>query len=177
MTEIRLISENEIEKDLFRYHIRHQRVTKCCRKVDGVWNVVDVKPFTENWGEKEYEFLAACLKNTVATGGAVYGAFVDGCLKGWASVEGKPFGSRGQHLDLSSMHVSEDCRRTGIGRALVERAKVWAREHGAEKLYISAHSAVESQAFYLAMGCVEAEEYSARHVELEPADCQMELAL
>ena len=56
-------------------------------------------------------------------------------------------------------------------------AKNYARERGAEKLYISAHSAVETQAFYRAMGCVEAEEYQPAHVEQEPYDCQLECAL
>ena len=32
--------------------------------------------------------------------------------------------------------------------------KEWAKQKGAKKLYISAHSAVESQAFYKSMGCV-----------------------
>ena len=45
------------------------------------------------------------------------------------------------------------------------------------KLYISAHSAVESQAFYKAMGCVEAEVYHQGHVEEEPYDCQLECGL
>ena len=47
----------------------------------------------------------------------------------------------------------------------------------AEKLYISAHSAVESQAFYKSLGCVEASEYSPYHVSREPFDCQLELIL
>ena len=45
------------------------------------------------------------------------------------------------------------------------------------KLYISAHSAVETQSFYRAMGCVEAEAYCAEHVEREPFDCQLECAI
>lgn len=48
---------------------------------------------------------------------------------------------------------------------------------GAQALYISAHSSVESQAFYKAMGCVEAKEYQAFHVEKEPCDCQLERPL
>lgn len=107
----------------------------------------------------------------------VYGAFEDGALKGFASVEGTFFGSRKQYLELSSLHVSEDCRGRGIGRTLMDRAKAWAKDRGAEKLYISAHSSVESQAFYRAMGCVEAEEYSRPHVEKEPFDCQLEVLL
>ena len=41
----------------------------------------------------------------------------------------------------------------------------------------AAHSAVESQAFYKAMGCVEAQVYHPGHVEAEPYDCQLECAL
>ena len=53
-------------------------------------------------------------------------------------------------------------------------AKKWAKQKGAKKLYISAHSAVESQAFYKSMGCVEAEVYNQKHVEDEPYDCQLD---
>ena len=48
------------------------------------------------------------------------------------------------------------------------------RPISAQELTISAHSSVESQAFYKAMGCREAEQYSAAHVEREPFDCQLE---
>lgn len=87
------------------------------------------------------------------------------------------FGGIHKYFDLSSIHVSEDMRGNGVGKALFLAAKEWAKKNGARKLYISAHSAVESQAFYKAMGCVEAEEYDQKHVEKEPCDCQLECAL
>ena len=80
-------------------------------------------------------------------------------------------------MDLSNIHVSRDMRRQGIGRELFSLAKQWAREHMAEKLYISAHSAVESQAFYQSMGCAEAVEYNRELAEKEPCDCQLECVL
>ena len=80
-------------------------------------------------------------------------------------------------MDLSSIHVSQDVRAQGIGRQLFDRAKAFAKARGAEKLYISAHSAVESQAFYRAMGCKEAQEYNQSHVDKEPFDCQLECLL
>lgn len=52
-------------------------------------------------------------------------------------------------------------------------AKEFARARNAEKLYIVAHSAVESQAFYHSMGCVEEQEYDPRHAEKNPLDCQL----
>ena len=87
------------------------------------------------------------------------------------------FGGDQGYLDLSSLHVSEDVRGRGIGTELFRRAAGWARQAGARKLYVSAHSAVETQAFYRAMGCVEAQEYDMRHVEREPFDCQLECEL
>ncbi|MGN0998888.1 MAG: GNAT family N-acetyltransferase, partial [Faecousia sp.] len=75
------------------------------------------------------------------------------------------------------IHVSQECRGRGIGRKLMEASKDWAKGRGAQKLYISAHSSVESQAFYRAMGCREAEEYNRASVEKEPCDCQLEVAV
>ena len=73
--------------------------------------------------------------------------------------KGPLVGSRKQYADLTSIHVSADARGHGLGRRLFLLAEDTARQLGAEALYISAHSAVESQAFYKAMGCVEAAEY------------------
>lgn len=174
--EYKNLKEKDITCELFAHFNRRQTVTKCWRKIDGKWCIKDIS-FIDDWGPAEYEFLIKCLKNTVRTGGLVAGAFDDGRLKGFVSVESKHFGSDNQYLELSSLHASADMRRNGIGKALFEIAKCWAKEHGAQKLYLSSHSAVESQAFYRAMGCIEAEEYDRAHVEKEPCDCQLECAL
>lgn len=173
---IREILTQELDIALFSDFHRHQQVHRCWRKINGQWTVIE-NPFTEDWGETEYRFLVECLKKTIAAGGVVYGAFLDGRLKGFASVENTFFGSQKQYLELSSIHVSEECRGSGIGRKLMEAAKGWAKGHGAQKLYISAHSSVESQAFYRAMGCREAEEYNQAIAAKEPCDCQLELSL
>lgn len=173
MIQYRLITPSELTVELFAAFIRRQVVTQCMRKTGGVWHAEDIA-FIDDWSPEDYAVLVACLRNTLATGGFVYGAFVDGQLKGFSSVESAPLGQNGDYLDLSCIHVSQDMRGRGIGRRLFGAAKEWAARHGARKLYISAHSAVESQAFYRAMGCVEAEEYNAAHVEKEPCDCQLE---
>ncbi len=167
------IQEQEINRDLFQYFIRHQTVTKCWRREKGTWKIKD-DPFIDDWSEADYMTLVSCLKNTARTGGFVYGAFFNGVLKGFVSVEPELFGGEHRYLDLSSIHVSEDMRGKGIGTVLFCAAREWAKTHGAKKLYISAHSAVESQAFYHNMGCVEAAEYNKAHVEAEPYDCQLE---
>ena len=174
--QYREISVDEMNRELFQNFNRRQVVTKCWRKEDGEWKIKDV-PFIDDWTEEDYATLVSCLKNTILTGGFVYGAFSEEKLKGFVSVESTLFGGEQRYLDLSSIHVSEDMRGCGIGKVLFLSAKDWAKEKGAKKMYISSHSSIESQAFYKAMGCVEAEVYCQKHVEEEPCDCQLECRL
>ena len=176
LLEYRMLNAEEVNREIFKDFIRHQNVTKCWRKENGKWIIKDA-PFIDDWTEKDYQTLIFCLKNTIASDGFVYAAFYDGKLKGFVSVESEIFGGKQGYCDLSSIHISEDMRRKGIGRTLFLAAKEWAKQKGAKKLYISAHSAVESQAFYKSMGCVEAEVYNQKHVEDEPYDWQLECGL
>ena len=174
--EYRKLNQDEINIKLFSQFCRRQVVTDCWRREGDAW-VIKADPFTDAWSGDDYAFLVKCLRNTVLTGGAVFGAFQGGALKGFASVEAECFGSRGQYADLTALHVSLELRGRGVGRKLFLLAADCVRERGVEKLYISAHSAVETQAFYRSLGCVEAEEYSAAHVAQEPYDCQLEYRL
>lgn len=173
---IRKLTEPEICRDLFRHFERRQVVQQCLRRRAGAWRVEDA-PFIDQWSEEDYAFLVQCLQNTIHTGGAVFGAFIQNQLKGFVSVEATPFGRQGDYRDLTSLHVSQELRGRGVGRRLFQSAADWAREQGATKLYISSHSAVETQAFYQAMGCVDAAEINAEHAEREPFDRQLEYPL
>ena len=167
----------KVSRDLFRDFKRRQDVNICWRKEAGEW-VLRSDPFVDDWSEEDYQFLVRCLQNTINTGGLVCGAFTEeGKLKGFVSVEKEPMGSRNHYWDLTSIHVSQDMRRNGIGRVLFQIAADWAREQGAEKLYISSHSAAETQAFYRGLGCVDAVEVQEKHVLAEPYDCQLEYLL
>lgn len=176
MIQYRKIEPDEINRALFKDFIRRQVVTGCWRHEAGAWVIKD-DPFIDDWSEEDYRVLIDCLRRTLLEGGFVFGAFSDGCLKGFAAVTSGLFGGENRYLDLASIHVSEDMRGQGAGKALFLAAKDWARQNGAKKLYISAHSAVESQAFYKAMGCVEAAWYHQGHVAEEPYDCQLECVL
>ncbi|MDE7322396.1 MAG: GNAT family N-acetyltransferase [Lachnospiraceae bacterium] len=176
----RTLQVNEICRELFRDFIRRQNVEKCLRKENGAWVIRDA-PFIDDWTENDYQFLIQCLRNTIQTGGLVCGAFHgdahSSTLKGFVSVESALFGGAHGYLDLSCIHVSEDMRGSGIGKILFGTAKDWAKKKGGKKLYISSHSAIETQAFYKAMGCVDAQEYDQRHVAQEPYDRQLECVL
>lgn len=172
----RKINDDELTIELFSKFNRYQEVKKCWRKREGKWVLEDV-PFIEQWTKEEYQFLVKCLINTIKTGGTVIGAFENKALIGFASVENSFFGSKNQYLQLSSIHISFESRGKGVGKILFQKISAAAKEMGAEKLYISAHSSEESQAFYKAMGCIEALEYNKELTEAEPCDCQLEFIL
>lgn len=176
MTAYRELKPDEIEPPLFNCFRRYQEVTRCWRKENGIWVIRDIA-FIEEWDENDYQTLCACLRGTIAVNGGVFAAFSEDGLIGFASVEGKRFGPQAEYVQLSSLHVSHGLRGGGIGRRLFLLAADRARELGAEKLYISSHSAVETQAFYRAMGCVEALYYDPALTAAEPCDCQLEYPL
>lgn len=176
MIEYRDIEAAEVNRALFSHFVRRQVVTKCWRRESGEWVIRDA-PFIDDWTPQDYAVLIACLKETLRTGGLVYGAFDGGRLKGFVAVLPEIFGGENRYMDLAALHVSEELRNQGVGSTLFHAAKQWAKERGAQKLYISAHSAVESQAFYRKMGCIEAQWYHPEHVEAEPFDCQLEAEL
>lgn len=172
----RKIEPEELKLELFKKFVRRQEVTKCLRKEGDVW-VERYAPFTDDWSGEDYRFLVECLSNTMLHGGVVFGAFEGAYVKGFASVEGTPLGRRGNYLDLTSLHVSKEMRGHGVGTRLFHLAAGWALAKGGEKLYISSHSAVESQKFYQAMGCRDAMEPNEEHVKKEPFDRQLEYVL
>jgi predicted N-acetyltransferase YhbS len=170
------LEKTEIDIALFARFNRYQDVKKCWRKENGEWILKEII-FTEQWGSNEYKILIKCLQNTIKIGGTVFGAFHNDVLVGFASIENNFFGSQKKYLQLSSIHISYENRDMGIGKALFPLACNEAKEMGAQKLYISTHSSEESQAFYRAMGCVEAMEYNDKLVAEEPWDCQLEYCL
>lgn len=118
MTTYRRLTASEIDRALFAGFVRPQEVTRCWRKINGAWQIRDIA-FVDDWSEEDYAFLVTCLQNTVCTGGAVFGAFADGVLKGFVSVESAPLGRNGDYRDLSSLHVSQELRGAGDRPAAV----------------------------------------------------------
>lgn len=176
MIQYRDLSPGELSPELFAAFVRRQVVTDCWRREGEEW-VIRKAPFIDDWSAEDIQTLVSCLRNTLNTGGLVRAAFLGGALKGFVSVEPALFGGEHRYLDLSSIHVSQELRGSGTGRVLFSAAADWARARGAKKLYISAHSAVETQAFYRSLGCVDAQLPDPRHMEAEPFDCQLEYVL
>lgn len=174
--EYRALTQAELNRKLLDGFIRHQVVTDCWRRENGGW-VIRPDPFIDDWSEQEKQALIQELQSIGQAGGFLWAGFQQGQMKGFVSVAPGRFGPQQEYMDLTNLHVSEELRRTGIGRRLFRAAAGWAWEQGAKKLYLSAHSAAESQAFYRTLGCVDALYPQKKHQEAEPFDCQLEYPL
>ncbi len=171
-----LLTEENFHSHSLDGFIRRQEVAECWRKRGGQWKLLPIA-YVEDWSLEDRRRRAESILQCVKDGGLVYGAWEGERLIGFAQLSGPRFGSRNQYIDLARFHVSEPFRRQGIGKELFRLACQGARELGAEKLYISAHSAKEPMAAYYAYGCVEAEEIYWPLAKKEPCDVQMEYRL
>ena len=154
--------------------VRRQEVRECWRRVEGQWTLLPIA-YVEDWDLEARRKRAEIILRSIREGGLAYGAWDHGRLAGFARLDPVRFGSQSQYVDLAQFHVSLPYRGRGIGRRLFSMACAGARELGASRLYISAHSSEESQRFYRRMGCVEAKEIDPHLYELEPCDCHLEI--
>ena len=172
--EYRRLSQEDLQPGLLDNFDRHQEIKRVWRDVDGILTLID-NPFYEEWNdEQKNELVTRYFPETLSGGGTVFAAFYKENLIAFATLSLPLFGSEGQYVQLSSLHVSFECREMGIGRKMFQLCVEEARKTGAKKLYISSHSSEETQAFYKAMGCVPAVEKDERLVGLEPFDIQLE---
>lgn len=176
MARIKLLTLNDLRPNFLRDFTRAQLVEKRWRLTDGIWQIEPCH-FIDDWDGAEKAEKVKLLRETARMGGVVWGAYIRGKLVGFASLEPSYFGSERQYLLLHFLHVDAAWRGKGIGRELFSAAAAEAKARGAKKMYISASSAVETQAFYLNAGCRDAAEINPVLAEQEPFDRQMEYSL
>ena len=171
----KLIIEDISEEFLNDFN-RYQEVTKAWRKVNGEYVLKDIS-FIDDWNEEDKNVVIQILRKIIKEEGAVYGDFDGEKLVGFSAIEHNKFGSRSQYVNLKEMHVSKEYRGYGIGKSLMKCCIDKAKEWNIEKIYISAHSAYESQKFYKGLGCTLCEEINQELYEKEPYDCHLELSM
>lgn len=170
------LSSDTISCNLLNDFNRYQEVKRCWRKENKQWVLKDI-PFIDDWNPAEKHDVTMELLDCVNNNGFVFGAFLENKLIGFASLAANFFGHNNEYLEMPVIYVSSEHRGKGIGKTLFSLIVKSAISLGAKKIYISAHSAEESQAFYRAIGCVEAEEINQASVEKEPCDCQLEFVI
>jgi len=136
-------------------------------------------PFIENWdNELKREIVYEDFTDCINSGGIVFAVFYNGNhLIAFSSLLYNFWGSQKQYVQLMQLHISTEYRRLGVGKQLFALCVKKAKEWGAKKLYISGHSAEETQQFYEAVGCVDAKEINDYIANHEPFDIQLEYKL
>lgn len=167
---------NDLRKDLLEDFDRYQETNHVWYK-NGAEYGVKGDSFTDEWDGRERREVIQSLKDCLQNGGYVVGAFHHERLIGFANVEGERFGSQLQYVELPYIHVSKEYRGHGLGKPLFRKCCEAAKKIGATKLYIAAHPAVETQAFYHSVGCSYAEEINEAILSKEPLDIQLECLL
>ena len=167
----------DIQPNLLDDFDRRQEVTKCWRKLNNEWVLVN-HCFVDDWGAKRKQELACRdIPNAMQNGGFCVAAYDHEKLAGIAVVKGGLIGSQKQYIEIYILQVDREYRRKGIGRELFLMCVGEAQKTGAKKFYVCANSSQESHAFYRAMGCVEAVETVPELFKNEPYDVHMEYAL
>lgn len=162
-------------KSLIKFN-RFQETTKTWVNHDGELRLEDTH-FVDEWDAKKKAQVIESLQQCISNGGIVVGAYQENTLIGFANFKNHSFGSNNQYLELSYIHVSNEIRHAGIGRRMFTICCDKARARGCKKLYISAHPAQATQAFYNAMGCGSAQEINQEIFKQEPLDIQLEYIL
>lgn len=168
---------DELNHELFMDFDRYEEVHRAWRiREDGSEYLKDIY-YEEDWDDNELLCICNELKSTLEKGGSVFAAFDESKLVGFASLGNEFFGSKDQYIQLSNLHITNNYRHKGIGKALFNMCTNKARELKASKIYISASSCENAQNFYRGMGCVLTKEVNKKLYNLEPFDCHMEYIL
>ena len=174
--QYRRLDNNNFTGNSLDDFVRRQTVTECWRKIDNDWKLVP-NVYEENWSQAQCRKMAEEVVHHINLDQTGFGAFDGERIIGFATVSHRIFGAAARYVQLVCFQISEEYRRQGIGRRLFSLACEEARQLGADKLYISAHSSKESQAAYRALGCSFAEEINEELAAAEPFDVQMEYRL
>lgn len=172
--EVVEINNDNISLNMLDNFTRKQIVNKRFSVKDNKEQIEDVS-FIDDWSaEKKQKIIEHYFVNAKDKLGYNAGIYSDSNLIAFVSLDCDPIGLEGEYVQLTMLHVSQEFRNKGLGKILFQHAVEKAELVGAKKLYLSAHSAYESQLFYRNQGCLEAKWIYPIAKELEPYDIQME---
>jgi len=174
--EIRELFYEDMKEDMLDGFNRYQEVTQCWRRESGLWVLKDIF-YIDDWNSDEKIQRINSMKNDMQNGSRFFACFINRELAGFSHLRTSLFGKHNEYMNLDKIHASKDYRNAGIGKELFKTTCAAAKQMGAKKLYISAHSALEPMAFYRKLGCIDAVEINKELADDEPFDCQLEYVL
>lgn len=174
MIRLRQLAKDDLHDDFLKGYIRYQETKKLVRVVDGKLTVIP-EYFVETWNSDKLTEISRYLKQCIIDGGKVVAIMKkDRCI-GFANVENKTYQDR--YFAVHYCHISKPYRNKGLGKKLFNKLVEVSKSLGVNKLYISSHPAIETQAFYKSVGCVSASTIVTELYEIEPLDIQLEYVI
>jgi len=131
----------------------------------------------EGWDLKELHEYIDRLQDIYDRNGTIYGAFDNKTIVGLGALESKFIGRNNEQLKLDMLYISNNYRKKGIGKNMVNLLSKKAKELNAKSIYISATPFKNTVDFYFAMGAKLTNEINKDLYELEPYDIHMMLQL
>jgi len=137
---------------------RSQEITRVVRK-NGRVKKLRKPRFEVNWStEGKAKFIQdwfihhACIRQYYPGEPLIFAAFQGNQVAAFAAWK-MFWGKENEYAVLLRLYVSREYRRMGLGRELFMLCAEAARSKGAQKLFISAASPVETQDFYRRLSC------------------------
>ena len=171
------LSEQNFSPNALDHFIRHQEVNFSLQYVNHVPTFVETN-VVEDWSLSQRREIVGAIRNYIAAHeGFAFGAVSGNEVIGYILVTTPFFGSQKQYIELKMFHVSAPYRNHGIGRTLFQLACAGARRIGANRLYIEAHPAKETQLAYRKFGCTDITESIPLREKKDNTVIQMEYQL
>jgi GNAT superfamily N-acetyltransferase len=169
--EMRLVTRNEVELiwTIDRSEVHHHIYELHGGQLVRTPKYFEIPGWRPDAVEKETPALLDCFDR----GGTFLGVFDAEALIGIGVLESARVGRASDQMQLAYLYVSRAYRGRGVGMQLFEAAVSFAREAGANALYVSATPTENTVAFYLNRGCVLAPEPDARLLAAEPDDIHL----
>ena len=156
---------------------RREYIANIYRRQDGEL-VLEPHDFeVPGWRPGQEESDGARFVAVLARGGVAWAVLDEDAVVAATVVDVKPVGAARDLIKLDWLFVSRDYRACGLGGVLIERAKAFAREHGAAGLYISATPSENTVKFYLGRGANLVAQPDPELFAYEPEDIHLELRL
>jgi len=169
---IKELKTEEINNEFLNDFNRYQEVNESYIKKNEKWIIEKKMEKTIiNW---DNEYKKRRVKNIIKfinEKGFAIGGFENKQLIGFACLLNEKFGTKKQYIELKYLYISYEYRNKGIGKKLLDLCIEKAKEFGANKVYISAGTSIETQKFYIKYGFKDAMELKEEYNE---DDRQME---
>jgi N-acetylglutamate synthase-like GNAT family acetyltransferase len=174
----RELNINDINDNFLNTFNRYQEITKIYIK-DKLTPPYTIQIIDEvsvkTWNNHKKMEKIADIREILKRGGWAFGVFdEDANLVGFGVLDNKKIGKNNDYIELKHLYTNSNYKGQGIGKILFNLIVNKAKTTNAKKLYISTHPAIESQNFYIKLGCVLAQEVFMPRV---PIDIEREFIL